>query len=107
LAKFHANTAAALLSEAGYNEDEVKRVQKIILKTNLKADPEVQVMENALCLVFLQFQYEDFISKHDDSKVIRILQKSWMKMDQAGRDAALTLSFTEKGKELLEKALEN
>jgi hypothetical protein len=107
LAKFHANTAAALLSEVGYNANEVERVQKIILKKNLKADPEVQVMENALCLVFLQFQYQDFIGKHDDSKVIRILQKSWTKMDQTGRDAALTLSFTEKGEELLEKALGN
>jgi len=105
LAKFHAATAHELMLEAGYNEEEIKPVQHIILKENLKADDEVQVMENALCLVFLQFQYEDFISKHDDEMVIRILRKTWKKMSEPGRNAALSLSFKGRAKELLMKAL--
>jgi len=105
LAKFHAATAGKLLSEAGYHEEEIKAVQHILLKENLRKDDVVQVMENALCLVFLQFQYEDFITKHDDQMVIRILQKTWRKMTGPGKEAALSLDFGEKGKALLMMAL--
>lgn len=105
LAKFHADTAGKLLGEAGYQEEEIKAVQHILLKENLRKDEVVQVMENALCLVFLQFQYEDFITKHDDQLVIRILQKTWRKMTGPGKEAALLLDFGEKGKRLLIQAL--
>ncbi|HXL55798.1 MAG TPA: DUF4202 domain-containing protein, partial [Chitinophagaceae bacterium] len=62
LAKFHANTAGELMHEAGYGNDAIKAAQHIILKENIRRDEEVQAMENALCLVFLEFQYEDFIT---------------------------------------------
>lgn len=105
LAKFHAETAGTLMLQAGYGQEEVKSVQRIIRKEHIRTDPEVQVMENALCLVFLQFQYEDFISKHDDKKVITIIKKSWTKMTEPGRNAAMTLHFSEKGKALILEAL--
>lgn len=105
LSKFHAALAEELLIEAGYSEREIQKVRHILLKQNLKNDEEVQVMENALCLVFLEFQFEDFISKHDDEKVIRILQKSWKKMSESGRNAALTLTYCPKAKTLLTRAL--
>jgi hypothetical protein len=105
LAKFHADTAGRLLAEAGYHEEEIKAVQHIVLKEDLRKDTVVQVMENALCLVFLQFQYADFITKHDDQMVIRILKKTWIKITRPGKEAALSLDFREKGKELLMIAL--
>lgn len=105
LAKYHAEKAGALMLEAGYEQEQVKAVQHIILKENLKTDPEVQVMENALCLVFLEFQYPDFLTKHDDQKMIKILQRSWAKMTSVGREAAMTINYTEKGRNLIEKAL--
>ena len=105
LAAFHADTASKLLQQAGYDEETINAVRQINRKENLRSNPDVQIMENALCLVFLQFQYEDFIQAHDDDKVIRILQKSWKKMDEAGRDAALNLVFTGRAKDLLQKAL--
>lgn len=105
LAKFHATTARELMLKAGYEDEETKPVQHIILKENLKLDDEVQTMENALCLVFLEFQYDDFIKKHDDDMVIRILRKTWKKMSEPGRTATLSLNFNGRAKELLEKAL--
>jgi hypothetical protein len=105
LAKFHAAKASELMQQAGYETDIINKVSHIILKKNLKKDHEVQAMENALCLVFLQFQYEEFIYKHEEQKLIRILQKSWAKMSQPGRDAALTIGYSEKGKALFQKAL--
>ena len=106
LAKFHATTAGNLLREAGYDDAEITKVQHILLKEGIKLDEEVQAMENALCLVFLEFQFNDFIEKHPDDKVIRILQKTWKKMSDPGRQAALTLPFHGRAKELMQKALQ-
>jgi hypothetical protein len=105
LAKFHAATAEELLTQAGYMEQEIAEVRHILLKENLKKDEDVQVMENALCLVFLEFQFEDFIARHDEEKVIRVLQKSWKKMSTPGRNAALALRYSSRAQALLNKAL--
>lgn len=105
LAKIHAEKAGELMAQAGYKEEEIQQVQHIILKQQLKKDPEVQVMENALCLVFLQFQYDEFLTKHDDDMMVRILQRTWKKMSEPGREAAMGLSFSERGKLLIQQAL--
>ena len=105
VAKFHAEIVNQLMQQAGYNEGTIKKVQHIILKEDLRKDEEVQVMENALCLVFLEFQYEDFITKHDDESVIRILRKTWNKMTEPGRVAALSLTYHERGKNLIMQAI--
>jgi hypothetical protein len=105
LARYHANKAGVLMLEAGYQQEQIKAVQHIILKENLKTDFEVQVMENALCLVFLEFQYNHFLTLHEDQKIIRILQRSWAKMTAPGREAAMTLQYTDKGRYLIEQAL--
>lgn len=105
LAKFHAEKAGELMEEAGYKSDFIEAVQKIILKQKIKLDPEVQLIENALCLVFLQFQFESFIRKHDEDKLINIVRKTWKKMSQAGHDAALRLTYSDRAKDLIGKAL--
>lgn len=105
LSEFHATTSGYMMLQAGYSEDFIEEVKRIILKQKIKLDPEVQLMENALCLVFLEFQFEDFIQKHDDEKLIHIIKKTWKKMSQPGQDAALKLNYSQKATELLGKAL--
>lgn len=105
LAKFHAEKAAEFMRQAGYDEDTITGTQRIILKQKIKLDHEVQTIENALCLVFLEFQYEDFRKKHSEDKMLHILRKTWNKMSDPGRNAALTLTYTDAGKALIGKAL--
>jgi hypothetical protein len=105
LARFHAETAAQLMYEAGYDDGYVKAVQHILLKENIKGDHDVQVIEDALCIVFLEYQYEEFRLLHDQEKVKRIIRKSWSKMSEAGRKRALALHYSEEGKMLIESAL--
>jgi hypothetical protein len=105
LAKFHAEKAGELMLQAGYDADFIEDVKRIILKQKIKLDDEVQTMENALCLVFLQFQFEDFIQKHDEEKLIHIIKKSWKKMSAPGHAAALTLNYSDEAKALIGKAL--
>lgn len=105
LGRYHAQKAAQLLFEAGYSETEIEEVKTIVLKQQIKSDPRVQTIEDALCLVFLEFQYDEFIGKHENAKVIRILQKTWAKMSDAGHQAALGLKYSDKGLSLIKEAL--
>ncbi len=68
LAKYHAEKAALLLTEAGYEAQTIGSVQQIVLKQQIKTNSDVQTMENGLCLVFLEFEYNDFIKKHEGRK---------------------------------------
>ncbi|MFA6087745.1 DUF4202 domain-containing protein [Mucilaginibacter sp.] len=105
LAKHHAEIVATILQHLGYGAEQINRVTQIILKQKIKVDAEVQVMENALCLVFLEFQYEDFYPKHEPEKVINILKRSLLKMDARGHGFALSLNYSNKGLYYINEAL--
>jgi hypothetical protein len=105
LKTFHARKAAEILREVGYPEDVIARVQELNLKRNLGRDPECQVLEDALCLVTLQYQLSDLMAKTEPDKMVGILQKTWKKMSPAARDHALALPFTHAEKELIKRAL--
>lgn len=105
LKQFHAEKSGAILREVGYDEATVGRVQALNLKKNLPSDPEVQVLEDALCLVFLQWQLPGLIARNPEDKVINAIRKSWQKMSPSGRAEALKLSYTVKQQELISKAI--
>jgi hypothetical protein len=107
LGKFHASKAGDILEQVGYTPEEIERVQQIIQKQRLKLDDDVQVIENALCLVFLEFQYDDLILKLSEEKMINVLRKTWKKMSKAGHDAALQLQYSPQGSSLISKALQD
>lgn len=106
LALLHGRKTAEIMDRAGYPPASQERVKTLILKKQLKRDEEVQVLENALCLVFLEYQYEDFRHKHSEEKVVRILKKSLLKMDARGREEALRLDYSEQGLACLRKGLD-
>src|SRR5882672_1667849 len=56
LARFHADRSTEILRSAGYDDDTIERVRAINQKRGLKIDPDVQTMEDALCLVFLEYE---------------------------------------------------
>jgi DNA-binding FadR family transcriptional regulator len=80
-------------------------VQALNLKQDFPADEECRVLEDALCLVFLEFQFSALAAKSDDEKMINALRKSWEKMTEAARAEALKLNFGEREKELVGRAL--
>ena len=105
LKKFHAQKAGEILREVGYGEDVVRRVQDLNLKKDFPNDPDGRVLEDALCLVFLQFQFADLAAKTAEDKTINALRKSWQKMTDAARAEALKLNFGPREKALLGRAL--
>ena len=105
LKKFHAQKSGEILREIGYDEKTILRVQDLNLKKNFPNDPEIQILEDALCLVFLEFQLADLAAKTAEDKTINALQKSWAKMSEAARAEALKLNYGEREKTLLQRAL--
>jgi hypothetical protein len=107
LKQFHAQRAGEILIEVGYPASTVQRVQELNLKKNFPNDPEVCVLEDALCLVFLERQLTALAAKTSDEKMITALQKSWRKMTPAAHAEALKLSYAPRELALIEQALKN
>jgi hypothetical protein len=105
LSRFHADRSTEILRSAGYDDETIERVRAINQKRGLKIEPDVQTMEDALCLVFLEYELEDFARKHAAEKVVEILRKSWRKMSDQGHAKALELNFAPGVKEVVERAL--
>jgi len=105
LKHLHAKKSAEILREVGYDEATIARVVELNLKKGLGHDQECQVLEDALCLVTLQYQLADLMEKTDPDKMVEILRKTWKKMSDVARAHALALPFTEAESALLEQAV--
>ena len=105
LYQFHGEVAEETLKEVGYDDDVISVVKKLFLKKDIKTDKDSQILEDVICLVFLEYYFDDFIKKHDDDKIIDIVQKTWGKMSDKGHELALTINFPDKAGELVKRAL--
>lgn len=92
LKHMHARIAGEILERAGYDEDLIARVQSLLKKERLKSDPETQILEDVVCLVFLENWFADFSKQHDPDKVVDIVAKTWKKMSLTGHEAALAMA---------------
>lgn len=93
LYKYHAETAGNLMREAGYDDEMIERVRKIVGKRGLKINPETQMMEDVVDLVFIEHYLSGFAAQHpeyDEAKWLDILRKTWKKMSDAGHAFALS-----------------
>jgi hypothetical protein len=93
LYKIQANTAAKLLLEAGYDDEEISRVRNAVAKKNIKGNPDTQLLEDVTDLVFIEYYLLEFVAKHPDytdQKWIDIIQKTWHKMSGNAHEFALS-----------------
>jgi hypothetical protein len=105
LKKFHAKTTAEILGKAGYSYDFIDRVSFLIEKKLLKKDEGTQLLEDVICLVFLEFYLEPFVQKHDTEKLKNIILKTWNKMSIKGHEHALKINFSDSNFQLIKEAL--
>lgn len=105
LAQLHADLAGQILEAEGWDEAVRAQVRRINLKSGIKRDAEVQTMEDALCLAFLEHEAAAFAAKHPREKLLDILRKTWAKMSGRGHAAALALSMAPELRELVSAAL--
>jgi hypothetical protein len=84
--------AREVLTNVGFDEDTIARVETLLRKIGLGRDAEVQLFEDAICMVFFENEYVDLAAKHDDDKMVDILRRTWTKMSDQGRRAAIALA---------------
>ena len=93
LYKLHAETAGKLMKEAGYDDEMIARVKTIVSKKELKSNPETQMMEDIVDLVFIEHYMLAFVGQHpeyDEAKWILIIKKTWDKMSERAHQFALS-----------------
>lgn len=105
LGKYHAQQTAGILRQLGVAPEAISTVESLLKKQNLKSDPQMQTLEDVICLVFLEFYFESFAQKHQEDKIISILQKTWAKMSPQGQRTALKLPLPKHLLTLVKKAL--
>jgi hypothetical protein len=102
---FHAEQLSAILKEVGYDPATIERAAALVAKKRLRLDAEAQRLEDVACLVFLNHEFERFSQAHPREKIIAIVQKTWSKMSESGRQAAMSIDFPEHLASLVREAL--
>jgi len=105
LQEHHARIAGEILREQGYDDATRARVQDLVRKRGLGRDPEVQTVEDALCLVFLETQLAEIASRMPDEKLVDVLRKTLRKMSPAAKGLAGGLELGVRERDLLQRAL--
>jgi hypothetical protein len=106
LKEFHARRLGEIMAAAGYGPHEIARVGALVRKERLRSDPEVQMLEDVVCVVFLEHYLGDFMGKTDEAKLARILAQTWDKMSAQGHAYAgkldlppIVLTLLKRGRE--------
>ena len=105
LKDFHAGRLGEIMAAAGYGTDDIARVGSLVRKERLKLDVEAQVLEDIVCVVFLEHYIDGFMAKTDREKLADILAKTWAKMSPVGHEHALKLALAPAIPRLLEQGL--
>jgi hypothetical protein len=105
LKDFHAQRVGEIMVAAGYGADDIARAGFLVRKEKLKLDAETQMLEDVVCVVFLEHYIDGFMAKTDESKLADILAKTWGKMSALGHEHALKLALGPSIPRLLEQGL--
>ncbi len=92
----HASLAETILLQCNYDQDLIDKVKFVLLKKQLQQNTDSQLMEDIICLVFIEYYLEEFADKHDEEKVIDIVRKTMLKMSQRSIEAVSQINLSEK-----------
>ena len=93
LYKIQATRAAALMKQAGFDEESCQRAWNAVAKKNIKSNPDTQLLEDVTDLVFMEHYMLEFVGKHpeySEEKWLDIIRKTWNKMSDEAHDFALS-----------------
>ena len=100
----HAKIAESILYHRGYNQETIDRVKFLVLKRELHTNVDTQLLEDVVCLVFIEFYLDEFAAKHDGEKVLEIISKAKKKMSDEALKEVGKLLLSEKTKFIYIKA---
>jgi len=106
LQQHHADVAARVLGDVEVDAATIERVQAIVRKERMRSDPEVQALEDALCLVFVETQFGELTAQLGEDHMIEVVAKTLRKMTVTARQAALELPLDDESLHIVHRALE-
>jgi hypothetical protein len=92
----HAEIAEQILTECGYSQEIINKVKFLVLKKELTVNEETQILEDVICLVFIEFYLEAFANQHEDEKVVDIIRKTLKKISKKGITEAGKIKVSER-----------
>jgi hypothetical protein len=102
----HAKLAEQILISCRYDQGTIDKVKFLLLKKELTTNPDTKILEDVICLVFIEHYLEEFAEKHEPKKVIDILGKTLKKMSPRAIEEAGKIPVSEKIKILIQQALQ-
>ncbi len=85
----HASRVCEIMTDAGYDEEDVLAAGAMLRKEGIKRNDQVQALEDIICFVFVKWYFAPFAAKHSPEKILRIVEKTARKMSQSARTRAL------------------
>ena len=101
----HAKIAESILTNCAYDSEMIEKVKFLVQKKELYTNADTQLLEDVVCLVFIEFYLEEFAAKHDGEKVIDIIRKTVKKMSAAAIEDVSQISVSPKMQSLLQQAV--
>ena len=100
----HAEILGRVLGETDCDETTAERAKVLVRKQGLGRDPEVQVLEDALCLVFLETQFRELAERLEEDKLLDVTRKTLRKMSAGAIARAGELPMDDRSRALLARA---
>lgn len=107
--QLHAELVGRIMAENGYSAEDIAHVGSYLRKEALKRVEDSQALENVVDVVFLEYYWDDFVTKHpdyDDDKLINIVGMTLRKMSSHGHAAALALDLKPQTRRIVLAAVE-
>jgi hypothetical protein len=101
----HAHEVAQLMTDNGYGDSEVARVQSLIRRQHRETDVDAQLVEDAACLVFIETQLGDMTERIDRDQLVEVVRKAARKMSSTALHVASTLELPTSAQEVMHSAL--
>lgn len=101
----HSKVAEQILLPLNYDSDTINKVKALLMKK--PGEPETQLLEDVICLVFIEFYLAEFAAKQEEDKVIDILKKTMKKMSKDGIQKATQLPIDKSILDLLIRAAQS
>jgi len=102
----HTKIASEILKNCMYDDSVIEKVNFLLLKKELNRNVDTQLLEDVICLVFIQYYLDEFAAKHEPEKVVSILAKTMKKMSPKAISEVAKIPISEEIKRLIREAAE-
>jgi len=85
----HGERLAGIMSDAGYDTEDQKKIGVMLRKEGIKRNPEVQALEDVICFTFLKWYFQPFAGTQTPEALEKIVARTARKMSAEGRARVL------------------